>query len=211
MWKRSRTGRTRVLRWAWLLSALLLPAASAEIICALGPGSSSYKSSSDQRPTGDAMEMARRLNAALAPLCSPRCPQISVFRNTTAANAMLVVTPDQAKFVYAPQFFQTLYDGYGDGALIAVIGHEYGHALDEIYPARFRSAGAPELRADAWAACALARTGLSANELAETLAAVAKYPSSAHPSWALRAPAMRLGYTTCGGEGSKFDTAASRK
>jgi len=200
----------------YLLCALLLPFsatvslnATAEIVCALGPGASSYKASADQRPTADAMEMARRLNAALAPLCSPMCPQIAVFRNSTAANAMLVVTPDEAKFVYAPQFFQTVYDNYGDGALIAIIAHEFGHALDEIYPARFRNAGStPELRADAWAACALAKIDLSSSGLAEALTAVSKYPSPAHPSWTLRLPALRLGYTQCGGDSSKFDNGA---
>ena len=194
-----------------LLCALLLPFnAAAETICALGPGASSYNASSDQRPTVDAMEMARRLNAALTSICSPMCPQIAVFRNPTAANAMLVVTADQAKFIYAPKFFQTVYDNYGDGALIAIIAHEFGHPLDEIYPARFRNAGAnAELRADAWAGCALAKVDLGSNDLAEALTAVSKYPSPAHPNWALRLPAMRLGYTQCGGDGSKFDSGAS--
>ena len=205
MWKKSDTGLASAL-----LCALMLPAcAGAEVICALGPGASAYNASSDQRPTGDAMEMARRLNAALTPLCSPKCPEIAVFRNPTAANAMLVVTPDQAKFVYAPKFFQTVYDNYGDGAIIAIIAHEFGHALDEIYPAKFRNSGTPELRADAWAGCALARIELSSNELAETLIGVSKYPSPAHPNWSLRLPAFRLGYTQCGGDGSKFDSGAN--
>ncbi len=197
-----------------LLCAVLLPfSAAAEIVCALGSGAASYKAAEDQRPAADAMEMARRLNAAVTPLCSPMCPQIAIFRNTTAANAMLVVTSDQAKFVYAPQFFQTVYDNYGDGAIIAIIAHEFGHALDEIYPARFKNVGAPELRADAWAACALARVDvtsspLSSNDLAETLTALSKYPSPAHPNWGLRLPALRIGYTQCGGDGSKFDSGA---
>ena len=132
--------------------------AAAEVVCALGPGAASYKASADERPTSDAMEMARRMNAALSPICSPKCPQIAIFRNPTAANAMLVVTPDQAKFVYAPQFFQTVYDNYGDGAIIAIIAHEFGHALDEIYPGKFGRGGTPELRADAWAGCTVAQT-----------------------------------------------------
>jgi hypothetical protein len=69
----------------------------------------------------------------------------------------------------------------------------------------------PELRADAWAGCALARNNLSANDLAEALAAVSKYPPSGHagdhPSWALRAPALRLGFLHCGGDAAKFDSA----
>jgi hypothetical protein len=195
----------------YLLWALLLPFnANAEIVCALGPGASSYNASADERPTSDAMEMARRMNAALSPICSPKCPEIAVFRNSTAANAMLVVTTDQAKFVYAPQFFQTVYDNYGDGALIAIVAHEFGHALDEIYPGKFGRGGTPELRADAWAGCTVAKLDLNPTDLAEALTAVSKYPPPGNPGWPLRLVALRLGYTQCGGDASKFDSAAAK-
>jgi hypothetical protein len=156
------------------------------------------------------MEMARRLNAALTPLCSPKCPQIAVFRNATAANAMLVVTPGDAKFVYAPLFFQTVYDTYGDAAIIAIIAHEFGHALDEIFPGRFGNGGTPELRADAWAGCTLAKIDLTSHGLEGALTAVSKYPSPAHPGWPLRLLALRLGYTKCGGDASKFDSGGNQ-
>jgi|SRR5580658_1292243 hypothetical protein len=194
-----------------LLCGLLLPfSAAAEIVCALGAGVASYNASADQRPTGDAMAMARRLNDALLPICSPKCPQIAIFRNSTAANAMLVVTPDEAKFVYSPQFFQSLYDSYGDGAIIAVIAHEFGHALDEIFPGKFGRGGTPELRADAWAGCTLARVDISAVGLGEALTAMSKYPSPGNPAWSLRLAAFRLGYTQCGGGIPKFDSARGR-
>jgi len=147
------------------------------------------------------------MNAALSPTCSPKCPQIAIYRNATAPNAMLVVSADQAKFVYAPQFFTAVYDKYGDGAIIAIIAHEYGHALNEVYPASWmNSSWTPELRADAWAGCALAKSDLSSNELAEALAAVSKYPpSTGVPSaWTARLAALRLGYIHCGGDASKF-------
>jgi hypothetical protein len=194
-----------------LLCGLLLPlGAAAEVVCALGSGASSYNASSDQRPTSDAMELARRMNAALSPICSPKCPQIAIFRNPTAANAMLVVTSDQAKFVYAPKFFQTVYDNYGEGAIIAIIAHEFGHALDEIYPGRFGRGGTPELRADAWAGCTVAKLKLSSTDLAETLIAVSQYPPPDHPGWPLRLAALRLGYTQCGGDSSGFDGGAGK-
>src|ERR1700733_3266649 len=157
----------------YLLCASLLPfGASAEVICALGSGASSYDAKADQRPSGDAMQLAGRMNAALSPTCSPECPQIAIYRNATAANAMLVVTADQAKFVYAPQFFTAVYDRYGDGAIIAIIAHEYGHALDEVHPASWmKSDWSPELRADAWAGCALAKSDLSTNDVAAALTA----------------------------------------
>ena len=193
-----------------LLCASLLPfGAGAEVICALGSGVSSYDPKADQRPASDAMQLAGRMNAALAPTCLPRCPEIAIFRNTTAPNAMLVVTAEQAKFVYAPQFFATVYNNYGDGAIIAIIAHEYGHALDEVHPAGWmKSEWSRELRADAWAGCALAKNHLSSSDLAGALTAVAKYPPSHDANWSLRVPALRLGYVHCGGDGAKFDGAA---
>ena len=195
-----------------LVGALLASfGANAEVLCALGSGASSYDAKADQRPTADAMQLAGRMNSALAPTCRPQCPQIAIYRNATAANAMLVVTADQAKFVYAPQFFAAVYDRYGDGAIIAIIAHLYGHALDEVNPASWmKSDWSPELRADGWAGCALAKSDLSANDVAEALTAVSKYPpvASHQPSWAERLPALRLGYVHGGGDGSKFDSAA---
>ncbi len=183
-----------------------------DIVCALGSGTSSYNSNVDQKPTSDVMQLAKRVNAAFTPVCSPKCPEIAIFRNATAANAMLVVTPDQAKLVYAPQFFASVYDKYGDGAIIAIIAHEYGHALDETYPATWMKSGwTPELRADAWSGCALARNNLTSNGVAEALTAVSKYPPSTHPAWNSRLAALRLGYTHCGGNGSKFDGAGGNK
>jgi hypothetical protein len=200
----------------WFLVCLVLVpvGTSAEVLCALGTGASSYDAKADQRPTADAMQLAGQMNAALKPTCTPQCPQIAIFRNSTAANAMLVVTDDQAKLVYAPQFFAAVYDKYGDGAIIAIIAHLYGHALDEVHPASWmKSDWTRELRADAWAGCALAKSNLSSNDLAEALTAVSKYPPSAQgaqPGWPARLPALRLGYIHCTGDSSKFDRAAKQ-
>src|SRR5580704_1931609 len=195
-----------------ICASMISLAAGEEVLCALGPGASSYDAKADQRPTADAMQLAGRMNAALSPTCTPQCPQIAIYRNPTAPNAMLVVTDDQAKFVYAPQFFAAVYDKYGDGAIIAMVAHLYGHALNEVYPAPWmKNDWTPELRADAWAGCALAKSDLSSSDLAEALTAVSKYPplaQGAHPGWALRLPALRLGFIHCGGDGSKFDGAA---
>lgn len=199
-----------------LLIAFLLPAAAvAEVICALGPDAPSYKPASDQRPTPDAMEIAARMNTALDPVCTPRCPQIAILRNPTAPNAMLIATQDQAKFVYAPRFFQNLYDTYGDGAVIAVMAHEFGHALDELNPGKFGRGGTPELRADAWSGCTLARLdltppALTTVALAEALVGVLKFPSPQHPDVPVRIMAFRLGYVQCGGNAAKFDAAIGK-
>jgi len=189
-----------------LLFSWLLWGAGADVICALGPGAAAYDAKADQRPTADAMQLAGRMNAALAPSCTPQCPQIAIYRNPTAPNAMLVVTADQAKFVYAPQFLSAVYDQYGDGAIIAIIAHEYGHALNETHPVSWmRSDWTAELRADAWAGCALAKSDLGANDLTDALTAVSKYPPPADSAWPLRLTALRVGYTQCGGDGATFD------
>ena len=194
---------------AALLSCALPLVASQDVICAFGPGAASYDAKSDQRPTPDAMQLAKRMNAALAPICTPRCPEIAIYRNPTAPNAMLVVTADQAKIVYAPRFFSAVYDKYGDGAIIAMIAHEFGHALAEVHPVNWmKSDWSAELRADAWAGCALAKSDLSAIDLADALTAVAKYPPSGGSSWSLRLPALRVGYLQCGGNAATFDGTA---
>jgi hypothetical protein len=191
-----------VARVAISLVACLLPlASSAQIVCSLGPGASTYKPGSDQRPTNDAMELAGRVNEAAKAICSPNCPTLALFRNTTAANAMLIASNGQAKFVYAPQFFTTAYEAYGDGAIIALIAHELGHALDDTLGARWvKKEWAPELRADSWAGCLLAKASLGPSDLEAAFTALAKYTPPSHPEWNQRLPALRAGYTQCGGE-----------
>jgi hypothetical protein len=194
-----------------LVPAFSLWAATAEVICALGTSTAAYDASADQRPSPDAMQLAGGVNSALASACLPNCPSIAVFRNSTAANAMLILSNRQAKIVYQPQFFSMVYDNYGDGAIIAIIAHEFGHALNDTTPAAWMNGSwSPELRADAWAGCALAKSSLSPTSVKEALTALSKYPSPAHPGWAQRLPALRLGFTHCGGEASKFDGAAGR-
>lgn len=202
-------------RWTRLapcvaLGMALASAARAQVVCALGPGAASYQPGSDQRPTPDAMELAERVNTALKTICSPNCPSTGVYRNTTAANAMLVVDAGQAKFVYAPQFFAAAYERYGDGAIIGILAHELGHALDDVMGAAWvKSSWSPELRADSWAGCTLARIALPPSDLQASLAALAKYPASGHPAWNLRLPVLRVGYTQCGGDGARLDHAAA--
>ena len=196
----------------WLAAALLVPAgARAQIVCTLGPGASAYKPAADQRPSGDAMQLAGRVNAALKTICAANCPEAALFRNTTAPNAMLVAAGGQAKLVYAPQFFSAAYDSFGDGAILGIIAHVLGHALDDTMGAAWvKSDWPPELRADAWAGCALARIDLSAADFEASLSALAKYPPPSHPGWKQRLLALRTGYTQCGGAGAKFDAAAAR-
>jgi hypothetical protein len=181
----------------FVFSSVLFGAAGVEIVCALGPGAENYNPASDQRPTADAMEMAATLSTAMSSICAPKCPAIPLFRNTTAANVMLVFGSAGAKVVYSPAFFQTIYDTYGEGALIGVLAHEYGHALDEIYPQKFGTGGTPELRADAWAGCSLAKSHLSPARLNAALTGISKYPTPGNPPWQIRVSAFKLGFSKC--------------
>jgi hypothetical protein len=190
-----------VLRSSVFLLAVLLPSSGySRIVCALGPGASSWKSAADQRPTTDAMQLAARVNTAAKSICMSHCPAVMVFRNTTAANAMLVAEAGQPGLVYAPQFFASVHDRYGDSGIIAIIAHEFGHALDDAMGAAWiKSTWTPELRADAWAGCALAKLNLNPADFTAALGALAKYPAASHPGWSVRLPAIRAGYAGCGG------------
>jgi hypothetical protein len=189
-----------------LLAGLLSFTASAQVICALGPNASSYKASADQRPTSDALQLAGRVNSAVKAICGSQCPTMALFRNATAPNAMLIAGGAQAKLIYSPEFFASAYGTFGDAGIIAVLAHELGHALDDTLGAAWiKSSWTPELRADAWAGCLLAKLDPGPGGIQQSLSALAKYPSAAHPGWNLRLPVLRAGYTQCGGAGAKFD------
>ncbi len=139
-----------------------------------------------------------------------------MLRNPTAANVMLIVTKDDAKLVYSPQFFAGVYGKYGEGGIIALIAHVYGHAIDEVTPSTWLPANwNPELRADAWAGCVLAKSGVLAKTslppggLTSALAAMAMSPPPSQPVWTGRVLAVRLGFMHCGGETATFDAASS--
>jgi hypothetical protein len=203
--------KSRTFRILAAAVILLLPlAASAEVVCALGTGTSAYKPSSDERPSADTMQIVRRVDAAYKPICSPKCPEVAMLRNPTAANVMLIATKDDAKLVYSPQFFAGVYGKYGEGGIIALIAHVYGHAIDEVtqstwLPGNWNS----ELRADAWAGCVLAKTSLPAGGIGSALGAMAMYPPPSQTGWTSRVPAVRLGFVHCGGITATFDAAST--
>ena len=75
-----------------------------------------------------------------------------------------------------------------------------GHALDDTLGAAWiEKSWTAELRADSWAGCILAKTNLSPADLTAALGALAAHPSPAHPAWGVRLPAIRAGYSRCGG------------
>jgi hypothetical protein len=195
--------RALILICLWPLAA---GAQAPQVICVLGPNAASYKPSDDQRPTSDTMQLAMRVNAAEKTICASNCPEIALLRNQTAANVELIADSGQAKLVYAPQFFAAVYSTFGDPGILAIIAHEAGHALDDTMGAAWISAKwPPEVRADAWAGCLLAKSSLNAADLHSALAALEKHPSPAHPGWISRLPAIRAGYAHCGGAPANFD------
>ncbi|HLH42831.1 MAG TPA: hypothetical protein VKV74_07590 [Bryobacteraceae bacterium] len=182
---------------AWFLLAW---AARGEVVCALGQGVSAYHAASDERPSTDALELARRVNGALKSICGNQCPTMALFRNASAPNLMLVNNSGNAKMVYSPPFFEASYASFGDEGILALISHEVGHALDSTLGAKFvNQSWSPEVRADAWAGCVLAK--LEA-KLEPSLGALAKYPPPSHPAWGQRLPALRAGFRACGGDSS---------
>jgi hypothetical protein len=194
-----------------LILAFVPLAARGQVMCALGSGAAAYDQTKDERPSRDTLELAGQVNAVLAPRCQPNCPSVTFFRNATAANVMMIAVSDTAKLVYAPKFFTMVYETWGDGAIVALLAHAMGHAIDANAPAAWvKGITAPELRADAWAGCALGGNVMTPNAFGEALTALMKFPAKAHPAWAQRVPALRLGYTQCGGDGAKFDRAAAR-
>ena len=183
------------MKYAALLMAL---SANAQVLCTLGSGASTYKQSEDQRPSPDAMDLTNRVNIAAKAVCGNNCPQVVLFRNPTAPNLMLIADAGRAKLVYAPQVFTSIYERHGDAGIVALLAHALGHALDDAIGAAWvDKTWTPELRADAWAGCILAKETV---EIQPALAALSEFPSPAHPHWTVRLSTIRSGYAHCGGK-----------
>ena len=130
-----------------------------------------------------------------------------MLRNPTAANLMLTVDQEGGKLVYSPPFFASVYGKYGEAGIMALVAHVYAHAIDEVTrPTWIPPSWNPELRADAWAGCVLAKSNLPPNGLTEALAALAMYPPPSQTAWSQRIPGVRLGFTHCGGDAARFDS-----
>lgn len=182
-------------------SVLLATVAKAQLACSLGPGGDSYYSpNSDMNASPDALRIARNVANVL---CNGSCG-IALIRNPTAGNVLTFVLPNgAAKIVYSPQFLKSVETTIGDGAIFGLFAHEIGHVVDgRLNVAWMPDSWGRELRADAWAGCALARAALPDDKAKAALRAIVQYPSPTHPARNLRVPALDLGYQSCGGTGS---------
>ena len=152
------------------------------------------------------MQLAGPVNAAMAGACSPKCPKISMFRNLTAANAMLIASAEQMKIVYKPEFFTTVYETYGDAGIQAILAHELGHAIDAASPAAWvKRDWTPELRADAWTGCAIEKLNLRGRQLRAALEVLSKYAPASSSDWNTRIQVLRSGYVQCGVDGAQLN------
>jgi hypothetical protein len=194
--------------WGSLLIICWLPASAQQVFCKLAPDAEAYSAAADQRPTPDALELTEKANQALKNICQSNCPQMVLYRNSTAPALLLASEGGRAKIVYSPRAFSVTYDRYGDAGIVGLLAHVMGHALDDAIGASWVDQTAPaEQRADSWAGCILAQAGLSASERETALAALSEHPPAliskpgSPTNWNLRLAAMRSGYSHCGGSG----------
>ena len=199
-----RIARTlRFLSFVTALCVLFGGSADAQLMCSLGalPGSRGYNPYYDQQPSGRASVEMQRIYATL---CPSGCGFSLLVSNSTVPNAMAMVTgPGQSKIAYSPGFMNYIAQRYGGGATFGILAHEFGHHIDfHSTPPWMNNSWSRELKADAWAGCALARTGLGTGQIENALGAIAAYPSATHPGWPQRLQAVRTGFVNCGGRWS---------
>jgi hypothetical protein len=170
-----------------------------EIVCQLGITGGAYNPALDGPSTPRASGISTDVYRAL---CPGGCGLVELRRNPTAGNALTRVIPGVGSRVsYSPAFFELLDSRFGTGAVYGVLAHELGHHIDlnQPRPTWADSSWSRELRADAWAGCAIARAGISPASLEGAVSAIMAFPSQSHPGADLRIPAIRTGFTQCGG------------
>jgi hypothetical protein len=193
------------------------PSRAASAPSASAPSSAS-PAASTERPGARLEALLDQVKAALAPRCSPACGQVTLTIMPGLRNA--VALPDRAtrrsRLGYDPVLTRDLERRGGRSTLAAVLAHEYGHHLDLAMNRQLIAAPAvgpawvPELRADAWAGCALAGLQLPLEPLVawmrdEQLTSVIgeraghDHRTSSHPPWNLRISAVLGGHARCGG------------
>ena len=185
------------------LSLVTASTAQAQLVCSLGGGfgQSPYNPYLNQADSPYS-RAAQELDQIYRALCSPSgCGSYLVVNNPTVPNAMAAAMGlGQTMIGYQPAFMDRIAREYGDGATFGILAHEFGHHIDfHTTPPWMNSSWSRELKADAWAGCALARTGISTASLENALRAIAQFPSASHPGWPQRLQAVRHGFVSCGG------------
>ena len=201
---------TTLSRLSVVLGVLALSSnAYGQMMCSLGPmvlGQPGPNPYLDQPPSPRASDELRDIYDLL---CPNGCGNYLLASNPTVPNAMAIATGHgQTKIVYAPQFMNGVVQQFGPAATFGILAHEFGHHIDfHTTPPWMNNAWTLELKADAWAGCALARAGIGTAPIQTALQAIAAYPSPSHPGWPQRQQAVRTGFANCGGQWSnQFST-----
>jgi hypothetical protein len=183
-----------------LLSTVALPSAraQAELLCTLGPATP-YDSMLDMPASTGAQADVKKLKALL---CPKGCGKLFLFANTTTPNTAAVSDGHGAsKISYSPSFVKSVQQTFGPAATLGIFAHVIGHHLEASgnRPAWMKETWEAELRADAWAGCAMAKADLKPSGLQAVLLALSEHPSPRHPAWSARRPVITEGFKACGG------------
>ncbi|HXU05815.1 MAG TPA: hypothetical protein VN903_32905 [Polyangia bacterium] len=182
-----------------IAAMLLVPLrAQAQVLCALGP-MTPYDPMADMPPSAGAKADVTKVTALL---CPKGCGKVLLFANATTPNTATVTDgAGVSKIAYSPSFASSIRSNFGPIATFGIFAHGLGHHLDATgtKPAWMKEAWDAELRADAWAGCAMAKAELTPSRLQAALLAMSTYPSPHHPSWSARRAVITEGFTHCGG------------
>jgi hypothetical protein len=169
--------------------ALLSARAQAEVLCTLGPATP-YESMADMPASGGPQADLKKLKALL---CPKGCGKLFLFENPTTPNTATVTDGAGAsKIAYSPGFVKSVQANYGPVATLGIFAHDLGHHLEATgnRPAWMQASWDSELRADAWAGCAMAKAALKPSGLQAVLLVLSEYPSAKHPEWSARRPVI---------------------
>jgi hypothetical protein len=190
----------KVLRLSLFSIAALLPLrAHAQLLCALGPPAPPYEPMADMPPSAPALAELKKLTKLL---CPKGCGKVLLFANATTPNTATVTDgAGGSKIAYSPSFVGSVQKSFGPAGTLGIFAHGLGHHLEATgnRPAWMKDAWDSELRADAWAGCAIAKAELTPSRLQAVLLAMSSYPSAHHPPWAERRAVITEGYVRCGG------------
>ncbi|HXJ21328.1 MAG TPA: hypothetical protein VMT03_13945 [Polyangia bacterium] len=188
-----------VLCLSLLTAVVLTTPAQAQLLCALGPTTKPYDATADATPPANLQADLKRVKAVL---CPKGCGKVVLVVNPTTPDALTATTGiGVTEIAFNPKFLAVIKSSYGPNATIGFVAHQLGHHLDTIgnHPSWMNSGWDAELRADAWAGCALGKADLKPAALQSALSAMAAFPPATHPAWTSRRPTVEAAYSECSG------------
>ena len=180
------------------LAALSAPA-GAQVLCVLAPTVTPYDPRADMPASTNAQADLKKVRVLL---CPKGCGKVLIFANSTTPNTVTVTDGvGFSKIVYSPAFVNSVHTTFGPNAMLGILAHELGHHIESTanHASWMNASWDSEMRADAWAGCALARLELRPSVMQAALRAMETYPPATHAPWTSREPIVQAGYTQCGG------------